>query len=97
MNDGRHLEAILRIRCGISYSLVIGDRRNEEGVKDNERDEKKTATQITSKWTEIESEGGNMEERFEKENVVFFFFSFLFFFLLLISFKKEYLATFEKL
>jgi hypothetical protein len=41
MNDGRHLEAILRIRCGISYSLVIGDRRNEEGVKDNERDEKK--------------------------------------------------------
>ena len=56
MNDDRHLEAILRIRCGISFRLAIDDKRSEEEQEKESKttkEMKKKVTQITSKWTKI--------------------------------------------
>ena len=47
--DGvRHFETILRIRCGISFSLVLGDERNQDD-EEEEGEEEKTTNEMKEK------------------------------------------------
>jgi len=46
INGRRHFETILRIRCGISFSLVIDDKRNEEEEEEEEEKESKTTKEM---------------------------------------------------